>query len=275
MVTHYTVVQYLPNPLSGERVNVGVIAMGGGQISARFVDDWRRIASFGAGDDISFIRDFARRIEAAANANGDLPGLVSAGRLDEERLKKIVGTWMHSLQFSELRASLAGPQQTLDEMASIFLRPRRHITRGRTRTSAAALVAHSVFAELDELTQNAHELVKRNHPIKGQFEQHSFDVVVANGKPFFAAQGLSFEIADSRMLDLEVDATAFAISDVHAKYRDLPLGVLTLPPQGKSKLFNKAQSLFQALKADVVESEDELNRWAKRTAKRELSTKLG
>ena len=97
--------------------------------------------------------------------------------------------------------------------------------------------------------------MKRNDPIKGQLEQHSFDVVVAN--PFFATQGLSFEVSASRILDLEVDATSFAISDVHAKHHEPPLGVLTLPPpQGKLRLFDKAQSLFHALKADVLESED-------------------
>ena len=271
MVTHYTVVQYFPNPLSGERVNIGVIALGDGQISARFVDDWRRIHSFGGGDDIGFIRDFARRVEVAASGEQDLPSLVTDARLDEDRLKKIIGTWMHSIQFSELRASLTGHRETLDQMAPIFLRRRRHVARGRTRTSAAALVAHSVFVELDELTQRAHQLVKRNYPVKGLHEQHAFDVVVANGRPLLAAHGLSFEVSDSRLLDLEVDATAFAISDVHARHRDFPLAVLTLPPHNKSKLFDKAQSLFHALKADVVESEDEINRWAKRTAKRTLT----
>jgi hypothetical protein len=105
------------------------------------------------------------------------------------------------------------------------------------------------------VTQKAHKLVRRNHPIKGQLEQHSFDVVVAN--PFFATQGLSFEVSASRILDLEVDATAFAFSDVHAQHHEPQLGVLTLPPpQGKLRLFDKAQSLFHALKADVLESED-------------------
>jgi DUF3037 family protein len=272
MVTYYTVVHYLPNPLSGERVNVGVIAWNDGQITARFVDDWRRIHSFG-GEDIRFIRDFARRVEEATSANPDLPGLGSSGRLDEERLKKIVGSWIHSLQFSEPRASLRGPSQTVDDMASIFLRARRHVQRGRTRTSAAALAAHSIFVGLEELTQKASQLMKRNYAIKGKLEEHPFDVVVANGRPFFAAQGLSFEVADSRILGLEVEATAFALSDVRARDREFPLAVLTLPPQRKSQLFNKAQTLFDALKAEVVESEDAMNRWAKRMTKRELAPK--
>ena len=275
MVSHYTVVQYLPNPLSGERVNVGVIAWGDGRMSARFIDDWRRIQSFG-GEDISFIRDFARRVEEATTASLDLPGVVSGGRLDEEKLQKFIGSWMHSIQFSELRASLRGPHQTTEELAATFLRARRHVSRGRNRASAAALVAHSVFDGLGELTQRAHNLVKRNQVIKGKHEQHAFDVVVANGRPFFAAHGLSFEIADSRILGLEVDSTAFAISDIRARDKDsdLPLAVLTLPPRGKSKLFGKAQTLFDALKAEVVESEDAMNRWAKKTARKELGDKL-
>jgi len=60
--------------------------------------------------------------------------------------------------------------------------------------------------------------------MKGQLERHSFDVVLANGDLFFATQGLSFEVSASRILDLEVDVTAVAISDVHAQHHNPPLG---------------------------------------------------
>ncbi len=273
MVTYYTVVQYLPNPLSGERMNVGLIGWGSGRIAARFIDDWRRVQSFG-GEDIEFIRDFARRVgEAAEERQPMLTGLGDSPRLDEERLKKIVGSWTHSVQFSEPRTSLKSPEEVLNELGPIFLRAtHRRAQKGRDRRAAAALLAHSVWTSVAQVVERpAHELLKRSYPIKGRLDDHPFDVVIANGKPFFAAQGLSFEIADTRTLDNEFQATAWAITDVRSGRRDFPLAVLTLPPKGRSALFDRAQKVFSGLGAQVAESGEEVEKWAKRLARKALA----
>src|SRR5260370_14407344 len=137
--TRYTVVEYLPNPISGERMKVGIIAWNEGRMAAQFLSDWRRVHSFG-GEDIGFVRDFARRVEDAAGRHPVLPGLGEV--LDEHRLEKIVGTWTHSIQFSEPRASLKAPNEVTIEMAPVFLREaQRRENRGRDRRAAAALVA--------------------------------------------------------------------------------------------------------------------------------------
>jgi hypothetical protein len=248
-----------------------VIAWRDGRIAARFINDWRRAHSFG-GEDIDFLRDFAGRVEEATSRELELPGLTVGPQLDEERLKKIVGTWMHSIQFSEPRVSLKQPDDVVNEMTPVFLRTVRHRARtGQDRRAAVALVAHSIRSTLTRIARKkTGDLVKRNHPIKGKWGRHSFDVVVANGKPLFAAQGLSFQIADSRLLDLETNATAFAISDVRMALPELPLAVLTLPPTRKSALFSQAQRVFHGLDADVVESGEEMDKWAARTAKKTL-----
>jgi hypothetical protein len=253
-------------------MNVGVIAWREGRIAARFINDWRRAHSFG-GEDIDFIRDFAERVEEATSREPVLPGIADGPTLDEERLKKIVGSWMHSIQFSEPRVSLKAPDDVVNEMAPVFLRVVRH--RAKTwqdRRAAAALVAHSIRSTVSHIAKKRiDQLVKRNHPVKGRWGRHSFDVVVANGKPLFAAQGLSFQIADSRLLDLETNATAFAITDVHMAIPDFPVAVLTLPPAKKSSMFSQAQKVFHGLDADVLESKDEMDKWATRTAKKTLS----
>jgi hypothetical protein len=274
MATYYTVVQYLPNPLSGERMNVGLIAWSAGRIAARFIDDWRRVQSFG-GEDIEFIRDFVRRVsEAAEEHQPMLTGFGDSRRLDEDRLKQIVGSWTHSVQFTEPRTSLKSPEEVLNELGPIFLRPtHRRVNKGRDRRTAAALVAHSVWTSVMQVVEKpAHELLKRSYPIKGKLDEHPFDVVIANGKPFFAAQGLSFEIADTRTLDKELQATAWAITDVRRGHRDFPLAVLTLPPIGKlgSILFDRAQKVFHGLGATVADSPDDIERWARRLAKKSL-----
>ena len=42
MTSYYSVVQYVPNPMSGERVNVGVIAFDGHAVRTRFLRNWTR-----------------------------------------------------------------------------------------------------------------------------------------------------------------------------------------------------------------------------------------
>jgi DUF3037 family protein len=110
VITHYTVVRYLPKPLSGEQINIGVIAWDDEQhVAARFLYDWRRVESFVAEEDVEedvgFLRDFARRV----------------GRLDSGCLQRMIKSWTKSIQFSEPKASLKAPDDVLQEIAPIFL----------------------------------------------------------------------------------------------------------------------------------------------------------
>src|SRR6266571_3423111 len=47
MPTTYTVVQYVPDPIADERLNVGVIAVSGGRARSRFLTNWLRAERFG------------------------------------------------------------------------------------------------------------------------------------------------------------------------------------------------------------------------------------
>jgi len=268
MTTRYTVVQYYPNPLSGERINVGLIVWGQGRIACRFVRDWQRVRAFGH-EDTKFIRDFARSIEGAASTMPELPGVLD-NKINQAELEKIIGTWINSIQFSEPRSSLLPFEKLMDEIASTFLREtKRQHNRGRDRRVAASIAAQSISSVLQQkyFEVDVDQLVKRNHPIKGKFDQHEFDVAVANGKPFLAVQALSFEIGDRHVLQREVDATAWAIDDVKSRQKEISLAVIALPPlKGKgdnTEMFERAQRIFNGLKAPI-KRENELDQWAKK-----------
>jgi len=271
MITHYTVVQYLPKPLSGERINVGVIAWAEGRIAAKFIGDWRRVRSFG-GEDIDFVRDFVRRIEDAAENTPSLPGFERDSTIDEARLRKFIGDWVNSIQFSDPKTSLKPPDEVVSEVSPIFLRtPRQHPRRARDRRFVAALAYHRISAAVKQvLDRSTAELVKRHFPIRGRFDEHQFDVVVANGRPLFAAQGLSFELPDSVTLRKDVDATAWAVDDVRKRKLDLPLAVLALPPKKETKLYARATQIFEGLDAAVL-TESDVDKWATRVAKKTLA----
>ena len=60
MTSHYSIVQYVPDPIADERINVGVIATGeNGTVRVRFLGHWQRVHQFGRGD-VSFLQEFAR-----------------------------------------------------------------------------------------------------------------------------------------------------------------------------------------------------------------------
>jgi hypothetical protein len=105
MVSYYTVVQYYPDPIAGERINIGVIAFGDGRLRSRFLENWRRVEQFGS-EDISYLHDFARRAEA----------------WDEATLKDCMAWWKRSIQFREPLPSLLDPEKLLDEVVRLFLR---------------------------------------------------------------------------------------------------------------------------------------------------------
>ena len=65
MPSRYCIIRYVPNPLTEERVNVGVIAYDDTQVRVRFLERWNRVKHF-AGRDITFLRDLARVLLCAA-----------------------------------------------------------------------------------------------------------------------------------------------------------------------------------------------------------------
>jgi hypothetical protein len=266
MVTKYSVVRYLPNPLSGEMINVGVIAWGEGKIAARFAKDWRRAKAFGR-EDISFLRDFVEQVEASAQVQQQLLAFGS-NALDANQLEQFVKDWGNSIQFSELRTSLRSPEEVISEISSVYLPVLpHHSQKGRTRRAAALLALHRVSQVLfDFRGPEASDLIKKEHGIQGKVDEHQFDVVVANGRPFLAAQGLSFEKSFTRTVQKDVDATAWAIDDVRKTHKHLPVAILALTPGAACPPAERARKIFRALNADMI-SEKQMDGWVKKRIK--------
>lgn len=265
----YTIVQYVPDPLADERMNVGVIVVEGGRIEGRFLRQWNRVRTFG-GEDVSFLRDFAERVNRWTPEHPEIPGLAAGARLNEKGLEEIVGRWHNSIQFTPLKASLSSKDQLLDQLTSRYL---RHAPRKRTSYRDRRKAAQIAFRELEDaflpvLSEQSEATVNRNVLIPGKLDEHRFDVSVENGHPYLAAHGLSFEGPHSKDLDKEIDATAWSIDDVKTANKTLDLAVLVLPPKSvRSKTFLRAVRVFEGLKADVVE-EPEAESWAQEHARR-------
>jgi hypothetical protein len=96
MITRYSVVQYVPNPLADERINIGVIAWDERDMSAKFLSNWKRVQSFGH-EDLGYVCEFVAKASTALDRNvpSDLFG--GTPTLDVSKLEKMIGTWHHSI----------------------------------------------------------------------------------------------------------------------------------------------------------------------------------
>jgi hypothetical protein len=116
MASHFTIIRYLPDPISEEAINVGVAVFGEEKPRFRFISDWTRARQFG-GESTEFLERFARQL-----TNPQQSIFAEAGALDEEHLRQVLGKWHNSVQFTAPRASLRDQSTLLDEVAASFLR---------------------------------------------------------------------------------------------------------------------------------------------------------
>lgn len=267
MTAHYSIAQYMPDPLSGECINVAVVTWDEKGTFARGLDDWRRASAF-APKGLPTIKSIVNRLVELSSPQLNLMLDKDTAQVDGAALKKIIGTWDHAIQFTAPRGSLKDAETLIAEMSRIFLHEAavRRRRRPRTRAAAARIAADLLFRAVEaRLPDKVKDLIEKNSELTGHLESHRFDVVLGNGRPVAAVHALSFEAGDSPALKREVDATAWLVEDVKRKHRALPVGLFLLPPKKSSNLFDRARRLFPELKGEII-PENKMAQWAKRQA---------
>jgi hypothetical protein len=250
MPSYYTVVQYVPDPVTDERVNVGVLTIGDGKVRARFLESWTRVAQFGAQKDMSFLNEAAETLAAAT----------------EEDVRNVASSWNQVVQLTELRASLLDPETLLHDIATRFLRSTpAPVKAARSHQQAASFARKRVRDVLTaKLGREAGALVKQNLPTIGRHAKHRLDVGIQNGKLIGGAFAVSFEV--ERALEREIRAIAFSVEDVREALPRLPLAVVGLPPRDETRdLFFFARDLFPQFDVPLV-IESEVDQWADKLA---------
>lgn len=121
MTSHYCIVQYVPNPLNDERINIGALVFDDLSVRTRFLQNWERVRNFGKPKSIDFLKDFAAKMEAAAKDGLLFPGEVPSEVPRRERMTKIARGWMNSIQITEPRGSLMGVDELLEDTVKDFL----------------------------------------------------------------------------------------------------------------------------------------------------------
>jgi hypothetical protein len=269
MASKYSIVQYVPNPIADERINIGVVAFDDNDVRVQFLNNWSRVQAFGR-EDIHFLRDFAKRMNFAASEGLLFPGDEPDGTPKHERLKKIARGWMNSIQFTEPRGSLDNVESLLEDIAQTYLVNIFYPKTKRNRQDAARITTSIIRKALISYDDKPaiKEMFKNDFPVKGSHKEHKFDAVVANGKPYFAAHGISFEVHIPESLQ---DSISWMISDVKKSDPKLPIGIVALPPKQEwpdyeklNKMYQTTISTYRSLGAEVLE-ENQVQPWASHT----------
>lgn len=263
MSSRYSIIQYVPNPIADERINIGIVAFNDQLVRTKFVQSWKRVRCFAISDgDLDYLQEFKNKINKLASL-----GLLFADSTEDksqnlERLNKISRSWGNSVQFTEPRGSLEDPDTLLkDIFQDLLIEPSTaNAPVFRDRQGAVKVARGKIRKVLEGFGKEAKEYYKKDHKLKGNHGDNKFDVAVANGKTFLAAQGISFEVQTPEQT---ISSTSWIISDVKKLQPNTPLGVIMLPPIEESPYFDQTkkaykdcQSRFRSLGADVIEEKD-------------------
>jgi hypothetical protein len=271
MVSYYSVVQYVPDPIANERINIGVVAFGDGMILSRFSETWeRRARRFGHEKDLSYVRDFVDHIQSADRTQ--FLNVWGEQRVSETEIRRIAEEWRGSLQLTVPRASTESPALLLEGVASKFLRGRATVAPYRSRMQGMHLAAHALRMAVDAVTgqkDEAAHLVHRYVPINGELDHHQLDVGIKNGALLHGTWAISFDINDHIKVEHDIKRTAWSVADVRKVEARVPLSIFMLLSQSHSdaKQLRDAKKMFRGLDAEVVE-EDSVLDWAKTIAER-------
>jgi len=270
MVSRYSIIQYVPDPIAGERINFGVIAFDDEQIQVRFLENWKRVHCFSQ-ENIDFLKDFAHRMEGAINNGLMVPGEESSDLTHQERLLKISQDWQNSIQITSPRKSLGEVELVADQISGLFLKEPLPEVKSTLRDRQAAakitkvMVRHVLKKRFNpNLVSN---LLNQINKLPGKRESHQFDATVMNGRPYLAVQGISFEILPPKTT---TEAISWMISDVRDRNTEVPLGVLVLPPIPNTEkyddlfdLYKRKTVLYEELGATIL-GEQGLSDWTDR-----------
>ncbi len=269
----YAILQYVPDPVRDERLNIGVLVAGDEPrfFSARLLPQtgWGRIRRLGYDQDRALLVELRRQFAAETLTGAEIPGAVSswwtAGRMREASTE-----WCGTLQVSRPRPVIHDQPAAL--VNELFKRcvadpgaPRR---RPRDRKWVNAKIRVELRAAITTKLPDASfdEYLAQKPRVEGAHEAHAFDFELRNGHSLELMRSLSFETADTMRLRNEVDAIAFAITDLQAGNVPTPVTVVSI---GEGRLLQTAERLYGELGANLVR-EAEIPTWAEASSEKLL-----
>lgn len=262
MTSKYALVQFYPDPVSDERLDVGVIAWDAAGAHVLFIESWERLDTIGL-EDVRLLQDYAESIKERLSEGGGSHLDRETGDLAED----LIGDPGPRIRLTPAQSVAQDAPTLISSLAAKFHYSPHRVKRARDRRVAASHAFRAIVsATRGRKSTQFRRLVHARRMIEGKFAEHELDVVLEGDGPFAAVSGLSFEVKSRRRLREEVDATAWVFDDVLRLRPRMPLAVFALPatdPEGEA-IQSAAAKVFQGLGARMIAEESTVARWALR-----------
>lgn|GEM_PF-3724610 len=252
MVSHYSVVQYLPDPATGERINVGVVAFDdSGRVVHHVIENWNRVRNFAS---IASSRSLRETVTAMCHD------------LSPEEIMWASENWSRSVQLTPVLGSKAELDELVNWLASTVLvdKPAMHTSQSKRGLQRRAL--NEIEKSLLRF-HTADELEVQPGEVRGKvYQHHPIEVTARNGKMIVAAPVISLAQRDLGEMRSQIGKAAWAIQDIQQLGEVPNIAVLVAGGSNVNRdLLNEAKEIFPNYEATVV-VESGLSRWVKALA---------
>lgn len=117
MSSYYSIIQYIPNIIADERINIGIVVFDKSSIKTEFLSNWSRVKAFSNNKDTYFLDNFEKDI-----TNLCIRNIFRSDTLPPyERLKDLSRSWLNTVQITEPRGSLLEIENLLRECKRDYL----------------------------------------------------------------------------------------------------------------------------------------------------------
>lgn len=259
----YSIVRYVPDPVRGEFVNVGIVLTSSEPpyLASRFLPrtQTRRLAAVGGKHDLGFLTSLAQEITHSAQTwQGELDPQPRAWAA--ESLRRAAQEWGNTIQFSPLHPVRAErPEKLLgrlfaDYVAPGAVRPRQF----RDRRWVASTITRGVKSLVRERTgiEPTESVFVHRVPVRGWTGTHRFDVAVKNGTYKHLIASASFELPDRNTIESEVRLTAWKVYDILRFIPEVRVTVAAVGDRVGAASFRSADNVWRSVGAEVVPESD-------------------
>lgn len=252
MASWYSVIQYVPDPVSNERINVGIVGMTTeGTPTFHFLKDWNRVKSF-SGTSVSGLREYLGSLEDE--------------NLTLKKLEVLSEDVTSSIQFTKPHVSSKEPDQLLAWLSARMLTDHEVTTQHSSKKDVISDASRLLNSAVTKSNSHAAKKleVKTRTEIQGQHLEHTVDLSLHNGKPLMVATAFSFNKANVRQLSRAVELAFWALFDIKEGDHRVQLALVYSKSinEQNQKLLDQSIIMYRSIGADVVPTQ-KIASWAR------------
>jgi Protein of unknown function (DUF3037) len=245
-VVYYSIVQVVPDPARGERLNVGALAWDPetDSGSARFASYGRRLRALGVAN-LSAVDEFRDWLSDALVAPTDrlfFAGTRAADSRWNLEAMQAATQWGGIIQLSDVRPARAN---SATELANTVYERAVHVGRARrpapstqkaaqkaeVREAVADELRRAIYRRFPQATGLAHPIsVETRVRVPGKKKPHQFDVAIVNGSVAGAMITPNFENRKTAEVVRDLEAATWGVIDVRDAERGVRFAVASPAP---------------------------------------------